>query len=405
MMTNKPLKTFIREERGTLSGFPLILLTAFLVAAVLGLLARWFLGSSPVSTTIVSRPTAVAPEPSSVESPVSKAADDEALFKGIEAELQERDLTKLQLGTGSIKSSTVDGKTVATHLETYRLPDLYTADQLAVLLGQTASSLGASLIGPVQSSDQPGIGRVYSALYAGGSKYNAVQIDWVATSKPRICLIIDDGGYQKGPALDALYDFKVPVTCSLIPHTRYSHFFAEDFPQHGVEVMCHLPMEGRDRVKPGDYQEYLKKGMDPAKAKQILERGLSDLPNCKGLNNHMGSVATTDLRLMEAVCEELKDKNMFVIDSKTSPQAVVSQAAKVVGVPVAAREFFLDNQKTPGTVLHEMKLTAAYAKKHGLAVAIGHFNVITLKTLKVEVQKLESQGFQFVYASEVVHQP
>jgi polysaccharide deacetylase 2 family uncharacterized protein YibQ len=37
-----------------------------------------------------------------------------------------------------------------------------------------------------------------------------------------------------------------------------------------------------------------------------------------------------------------------------------------------------------------------------LAVAIGHFNVITLKTLKVVVQKLQNEGYQFVYASEVV---
>jgi len=53
-------------------------------------------------------------------------------------------------------------------------------------------------------------------------------------------------------------------------------------------------------------------------------------------------------------------------------------------------------------VLKQMRLTAAFAKKHGLAVAIGHFNVITLKTLKVVVQKLQNEGFQFVYASEVV---
>jgi polysaccharide deacetylase 2 family uncharacterized protein YibQ len=81
---------------------------------------------------------------------------------------------------------------------------------------------------------------------------------------------------------------------------------------------------------------------------------------------------------------------------------VVSQAAHAVGLPVAQREFFLDNTKSPAVVLKQMRLTAAFAKKHGLAVAIGHFNVITLKTLKVVVQKLQNEGYQFVYASEVV---
>jgi polysaccharide deacetylase 2 family uncharacterized protein YibQ len=166
--------------------------------------------------------------------------------------------------------------------------------------------------------------------------------------------------------------------------------------------MCHLPMEGHDHVPVGAYKEYLKKGMDGEKAKEEVKTGIADLPNCRGLNNHMGSVATTDLGLMTAVCEELKAENMFVIDSRTSSKAVVSRAAHAVGLPVAQREFFLDNTKSPAVVLKQMKLTAAFAKKHGLAVAIGHFNVITLKTLKPLVQKLQNEGFQFVYASEVV---
>jgi hypothetical protein len=295
----------------------------------------------------------------------------------------------------------VDGKRVDTHWESYRLPQLYTAQQLADLLGQAAAPLGAKLMEPVKGEDQPDMGTVYSCLYAGGS-LTPVQIDWVVTSKPRICLIIDDGGYQKGAALDALYDFKIPVTVSIIPHTEYSNFLAQDFPGHGVEVMCHLPMEGHDHVLAGAYKEYLKKGMDVEKAKEEVKTGLADLPNCRGLNNHMGSVVTTDLSLMTAVCEELKAENMFVIDSRTSPQAVVSKAARAVGLPVAQREFFLDNTKSPRVVLKQMRLTAAFAKKHGLAVAIGHFNVITLKTLKVVVQKLQNEGYQFVYASEVV---
>ncbi len=405
-MNNRRSLTAIQNERGTLSGFPLVLLTLILIAGVLGLLAHWFLGGpvssnlSNVPTLIPAKGTALIPTPASV----AVVGSDEALWKVLNDQLQKMDMAKLQV-RAEIKTDVIDGKNVATHVETYRLPDLYTPQQLADVLGSAASSLGATLVAPVTAVDQEGVGKVYSCLYAKGPQYNAVQIDWVATSKPRICLIIDDGGYQKGAALEALYDFKVPVTCSLIPHTQYSHFLAEDFPSHGVEVMCHLPMEGHERVPAGAYQEFLKKGMDVETAKVELKRGLADLPNCKGLNNHMGSVATTDLRLMEAVCEELKSQNMFIIDSKTSPKAVVGKAAKLVGLPVAQREFFLDNQKTPATVIRQMRRTKDYALKHGLAVAIGHFNVITLKTLKVEVQKLESQGFQFVYASEVVREP
>jgi len=402
-MINKRSMNLATNERGTLTGFPLVLLTPILVVAVMGLLAHWFLGGPSAPVAAAAQPTVV---PATTAAPVSAAAagQDEALWNAIDSQLQKMDMVKLQVHS-EIKSVVIDGKNVAAHWAAYRLPDLYTAQQLTDILSAAAATAGATLTAPIQQTEQEGTGKVTTALYAEGTKVNAVQIDWIATSKPRICLIIDDAGYQKGAALEALYDFKVPVTCSIIPHTQYSNLLAQDFPSHGVEVMCHLPMEGHDHVARGAYKEYLKKGMDVETAKEEVKRGLADLPNCKGLNNHMGSVATLDLKLMTAVCEELKAENMFVIDSKTSAKAIVSKAAKAAGVPVAQREFFLDNQKTPGTVLKEMRLTAAYAQKHGLAVAIGHFNVITLKTLKVEVQKLKDQGFEFVYASEVVHQP
>lgn len=398
MMINKSKRFRLTlNERGTLSGFPLILLTLILVAAVLGLLVHWFLGGPGPVATPAAKPTAV---PTVVTVPSMQERD--VLWHAIDAKLKTLDLTKLQIQPDWDGSTVVDGKNIGTHLERYRLPDLYTAQQLADMIGQNVASLGAKLVNPVKGVEEPSVGTVYSCLYAGTGLMNAVQIDCVVTSKPRICIIIDDAGYQKGAALEALYDFKVPVTSSIIPHTEYSNFLAQDFPDHGVEVMCHLPMEGHNHVRLGAYKEYLKKGMDVEKAKEEVKAGLADLPNCRGLNNHMGSVATTDLPLMTAVCEELKAENMFVIDSRTSSKAVVSKAAHAVGLPVAQREFFLDNTKSPTVVLKQMKLTAAFAKKHGLAVAIGHFNVITLKTLKVAVQKLQDEGYQFVYASEVV---
>jgi len=396
MMINKSKRFHLAlNQRGTLSGFPLILLTLILVAAVLGLLVHWFLGgpsSSTQTTPITATSTAAA---------VSNVQDPDALRNVLDAKLKNLDLVKLQTQVPDTRTIVLDGKNTGVHWESFRLPQLYTAQQLSDLLGQAAAPLGAKLAQPVKGEERPGVGTVYSCLYAGSS-LTPVQIDWIVTSKPRICLIIDDGGYQKGAALDALYDFKVPVTVSIIPHTEYSNFLAQDFPDHGVEVMCHLPMEGHDHVPVGAYKEYLKKGMDVEKAKEEVKNGLADLPNCRGLNNHMGSIATTDIGLMTAVCEELKAENMFVIDSRTSSKAVVSKAAHAVGLPVAQREFFLDNTKSPAVVLKQMRLTASFAKKHGLAVAIGHFNVITLKTLKVVVQKLQNEGYQFVYASEVV---
>jgi hypothetical protein len=220
---------------------------------------------------------------------------------------------------------------------------------------------------------------------------------------PRICLIIDDGGYQRGDALKALYAIKSPITVSIIPDVEFSRSLAEEFPDHGVEVMCHMPMEGHERGAVGShYKALIRKGMDVSLARGDIEEALVGLPHCRGLNNHMGSVATEDLGLMEAVCGVLKEKGLYVIDSRTTAKSQVARAAREQGVPCAARNVFLDNQETAPAILKQLDQAATYAQKHGVAVAIGHFKTTTLKTLAEEIPNMEAHGFQFVYASQVV---
>jgi polysaccharide deacetylase 2 family uncharacterized protein YibQ len=162
-------------------------------------------------------------------------------------------------------------------------------------------------------------------------------------------------------------------------------------------------MEGHEKgMVGGNYKELLKKGMEADQAKEAVEKALENLPNCRGLNNHMGSVATEDPELMADVCAVLKAHGLFIIDSRTTAKSMMAKEAQKAGVPVASRNVFLDNVETPEAILKQLEQTAAYAKKHGLVVAIGHFKPLTLQTLESEIPKLKEKGFQFVYASEVV---
>jgi uncharacterized protein len=264
--------------------------------------------------------------------------------------------------------------------------------------------LGAFLLGRyLGTPSNPSLPKPNPTVSVASSATLPATVGLETTTKPKICLIIDDAGYQKGEALQHLYNFKVPVTASIIPDVQFSKSLAEEFPGHGVEVMCHMPMEGHEKGMVGeDYKEFLRKGMAPDQVKKEMEAALDGLPNCKGLNNHMGSVATTDLDLMREVCDVLKSRGLFIIDSRTSPKVVVEKAAKEAHIPFAHRDVFLDNLETPGAILKQLDQTVAYAKKHGSAVAIGHFKLVTLKTLEQAIPKLKEQGIEFVYASKIV---
>jgi uncharacterized protein len=375
------------NECGGVRGFLLNLLGVLLVLALAALWVWRQWGHSPANPTLA---TPVASSPNFQDDPV-EATD--KLLKALNQKLQDMDLLKLLNKEVEVHPVTLRGKVFSSYIEWFREPPQFEFPQIDEQLKAVAQISGAKF-----QQDK----ETYSFKFT--SEWEPVYISFEPEDhKPKICVIIDDGGYQKGEALKALYDFKIPVTVSIIPDVQFSKSLAEEFPDHGVEVMCHMPMEGHEKgIVGGNYKELLKKGMGPDQAKAEVEKALENLPHCRGLNNHMGSVATEDPALMSDVCEVLKAHGLFIIDSRTTAKSMMETAAKKEGVPVARRNVFLDNVETPEAILKQLDVAAAYAKRHRLVVAIGHFKPVTLQTLESAIPKLKSEGFQFVYASEVV---
>ena len=327
----------------------------------------------------------------------------EKLLQALHQRLGQLDLLKLEVGAPIAFPVTVAGALLPSIQESYRLPLRYQADYLAGQLEDAVKPMGARLLQAPVSEKATNGDELFHCDFTFDSQWAPVEITFVGVAAPKICLIIDDGGYQRGKTLDQLYDLRVPLTVSIIPDVEFSKSLAEEFPSHGVEVMCHMPMEGHEKgAVGGNYKALLRKGMDISLAKDEVKEALEDLPNCRGLNNHMGSVATEDADLMSGVCEVLKSEGLFVIDSRTTAKSMVEKEALEKGVPVARRNVFLDDVETPEAIRKQMGLLASYAKKHGLGVGIGHFKMTTLRTLDEEVKNLQAEGFQFIYASEAV---
>jgi len=377
------IKNFL-GDKGGVRGFLLNLLVFLAVLGLAFFLAKRFF----------TQPSALQPTPvpsGSFNGDPAEATN--KLLTALNQRLQEADLLKLLERDVETRPTTVNGKVFSTYVETFRLPADESNSGLASWLTESEQSQGVRVSWDGKET--------YTFRYS--PDWTAVVLVFETVKKPRICLIIDDGGYQKGKALEALYGFKVPVTVSIIPDVEFSKSLAEEFPSHGVEVMCHMPMEGHEKgMVGGNYKELLKKGMGDSQAKEQVEKALENLPNCRGLNNHMGSVATEDAGLMKDVCDVLKAHGLFIIDSRTTAKSMMEKEAKKAGIPVASRNVFLDNMETPGAILMQLNQAVSYAKKHGLAVAIGHFKPLTLQTLESAIPKLKEEGFQFVYASEVV---
>ncbi|HEX2123489.1 MAG TPA: divergent polysaccharide deacetylase family protein [Thermoanaerobaculia bacterium] len=213
-----------------------------------------------------------------------------------------------------------------------------------------------------------------------------------------IVLIIDDLGFD-GQPLERIMSLDPNVNCSILPNGTRTAEFAETLNARGYEILCHLPMQPRGREAPG--RNAILTSMSDEEIARATRENIEAVPHARGMNNHMGSLATSDRRVMKNVLAALPD-GMYFIDSRTSGASVAGDVAREMNVRTATRHVFLDDIATESSVRKQLATLAATAEARGVAVGIGHPYPVTMRVLAEELPALRARGFRLVRASDVV---
>ncbi len=217
-----------------------------------------------------------------------------------------------------------------------------------------------------------------------------------------VAVVIDDMGEDLN-FLRELINLKVPLTVAILPESSLARESAELAEKNGLEVIIHLPLEAfNNHVSSGGAEGLITTSMSPQDVRSILERDLSLLPRARGLNNHMGSKATSSEALMEIIISFLKEKGLYFLDSKTSPRSVAYELALKKKVPAAARNIFLDADEDRSRVKDRLLELFNLAKKNGQAIGIGHPFPETLEALKTYLPRAAEFGVQLAPVSALV---
>ena len=218
---------------------------------------------------------------------------------------------------------------------------------------------------------------------------------------PKIAFVIDDIGNraEHSTLLRALGD---QVTYSILPFVRHSRYFDELSRQTGADVILHLPLESLKGTIPGP--GLITTQMSDQAVLELLNRDLASVPHAIGANNHMGSKGTSDPHLMRLILSELKKRNLFFLDSKTSSRSVAAGMSGELGMPVLKRDIFLDNEAQQDAIRNEIREASGIAQKRGYAVAIGHYRYSTLEVLLEEIPRLRREGYQVVGLEDLLRE-
>lgn len=216
---------------------------------------------------------------------------------------------------------------------------------------------------------------------------------------PRVALIVDDGGYG-GAVTTSILALDPRLTLAILPDTPFAGHTAKQAAELGFEVLVHIPMEGTEPSAGA-----MSAGITAEEIQRRLDSALARVPGAAGVNNHMGSVFTSNTAAVDRFMTCLEGSGLFFVDSRTSARSCALDLALKHGISAAARDVFLDNTKDPNYIIGQFNHLMEVAKERGRAIGVCHFRNTTAQVLVSMLPQLEKNGIKLVHVSELLQRP
>ena len=191
-----------------------------------------------------------------------------------------------------------------------------------------------------------------------------------------------------------------PVTVAVLPKLAHSKQAAERVRKSGKELMLHQPMQAINlSVNPGPGA--ITPDMTLYEIETLLRENIAEIGPVRGVNNHEGSLICEDEVKIGTVLQVCSNMGLYFVDSRTTSQTRVPQAAMSLGLSYYERNVFIDNTKNRADIISEIMKGVSIANKNGTAIMIGHvWSADVLPEILSELYPLLSgKGYVFTTVS------
>ncbi|OHD82496.1 MAG: hypothetical protein A3J97_14690 [Spirochaetes bacterium RIFOXYC1_FULL_54_7] len=215
-----------------------------------------------------------------------------------------------------------------------------------------------------------------------------------------LVFILDDAGHNTWQ-LEPFLSLPFPVSIAVLPRLSHTRTAAAMTLAAGKELMLHQPMEAIGGLDPGPGAVYL--AMEDHEIRLTIRENLAQLPGVVGINNHMGSKATADERIMTIVLDEARRAGVYFVDSLSIAESVVHSMALSMNLRTWERTVFLDNTPDRTSIMKYVSEGTKIAEKRGYAIMIGHvWSAELAQTLSDLYPQLVEQGFSLSTISRIM---
>jgi hypothetical protein len=220
-------------------------------------------------------------------------------------------------------------------------------------------------------------------------------------ARGKLAILLDDGG-QKLDLVPAAAALPAQVGFAILPFLPKSAETANALFEAGHEIWLHLPMEPENYPANDPGSGAVLMSMSTSQLRTAVHSAINNIPHAVGVNNHMGSKATADLRTMTWIMQELKVRNLAFIDSRTTVKTVAEEAARAQGVRTNRRHVFLDNERSPAAIRKQLDEAVFRSRMEGEIIAIGHMDEVTIGVLSRELPGLAKRKADLVKPTDLV---
>jgi len=217
----------------------------------------------------------------------------------------------------------------------------------------------------------------------------------------QVAIIIDDIGYDLKPVRDLLR-IDADITFAILPLVAHSREAARMLHQAHRETLLHLPMEplSYPKEKPGSGALFT--DMNEEEIIFQLEKNLDSVPYVTGVNNHMGSKFMADETKLLPVFKQLKKKDLFFIDSRTTRSSKTMEVSEKVHLTVASRKIFLDNERDYHKIYQILIQVADAPAGNTPWIVIGHPYPETIQAIRDACKVYQEKGVTIIPVSKLI---
>jgi polysaccharide deacetylase 2 family uncharacterized protein YibQ len=209
-----------------------------------------------------------------------------------------------------------------------------------------------------------------------------------------------DLGLHSGQTEAALAELPESVTLAFSPFSSELPNWLEEATDAGHETMLMVPMEPQNypRDDPGPYTllTTVSTSENQDRLDWVLDRG----EDYVGVVTQMGSRFTRERDALRPVLEELGNRSLILLDSRTTSESIATDLADEMNVRHAANDMFIDELPSAESIDERLRQLEQIAQERGSAVGMALYP-ITVERLRAWIPTLEAKGIALVPISLV----